>query len=498
MKEEKEKQKKKEEQLNLKEKQEKKVAKKTTKTKEETTASKEVKKTVKKAPAKKTPTKKAPAKKETTKEVKTKKTTSKTKPKAEKVVKEDKGEAVAEVKVQKKTTKKATPKTTKAKAEDSKKKSTKTTTKKKSTTSTKKSTKADAKKENKENSNIEIKEEKTNVKVSSEENTKKKEKTEENTKKKEKAKVVSTKASEKTKANNAKLEANIAKLKAIKIQETKKGKTDDTDNEEIIIDEPKGNVEKQNTKEKLAEQAELPEKKRKKKNIIIITSIITVLIIIIVLIIIVIGTLNSKNVESHDFYQWNSGKKVAYTGELISTKKDGLIELKATDENITLDSTPVYYSDEKNKVILPQDMAIVYPNDNGAAYRINQFSDIVEENGETYLETTNKTNLKQAFLYDGEDLYFFLDKTKIIVNGTTYEVSPLSYVIVRYKQNVEIYNYEKDEYQIIDISGVQDARVEADTYTINMSVDSIQTEKSEQLLIRSLSYLQPFEETIKK
>ena len=106
--------------------------------------------------------------------------------------------------------------------------------------------------------------------------------------------------------------------------------------------------------------------------------------------------------------------------------------------------------------------------------------------------------MEKPFLYDGEDLYFFLDKTKIIVNGTTYEVSPLSYVIVRYKQNVEIYNYEKDEYQIIDISGVQDARVEADTYTINMSVDSIQTEKSEQLLIRSLSYLQPFEETIKK
>ena len=144
-------------------------------------------------------------------------------------------------------------------------------------------------------------------------------------------------------------------------------------------------------------------------------------------------------------------------------------------------------------------MAIVYPNDNCVAYRINQFSNIVEENGETYLETTtNKTNLKQAFLYDGEDLYFFLERTKIIVNGTTYEVSPLSYVIVRYKQNVEIYNYEKDEYQIIDISGVQDARVETGTYTINMSVDSIRTEKSEQLLIRSLSYLQPFEETIKK
>lgn len=143
-------------------------------------------------------------------------------------------------------------------------------------------------------------------------------------------------------------------------------------------------------------------------------------------------------------------------------------------------------------------MAIVYPTNNGVTYRINQFSNIVEENGETYLETTNKTRLKQAFLYDGQDLYFFLERTKIIVNGTIYEVSPLSYVKVKYKQNVEIYNYQKDEYQLIDTTEVQDATVEADTYTINMSVDSIQTAEKEQLLIRGLSYLQPIEEVIKK
>ena len=466
MKEEKEQQKKKEEQLNLKESKEKKGVKKIAK--EETTGSKEIKKTVKKAPAKK----------DSIKEVKAKKTTSKTKSKAEK---EDNKEDVAEVKVEKKTTKKATPKT-----EGSKKKNSKTTAKKKSTVSMKKTAKADAKEENKEDSNIEINEEKANVEVSIADNTEKE----------EKAKVVSTKESEKTKANNAKLEANIAKLKGIKVQKTKITKTDDTDNEEIIIDEPKENIEKQKKKEKIEKQAQLAKKKR--KNRIIITSIVTALIIIIVLITIFIGTLNSKSIKSHNFYQWISGEKIAYTGELIFNRKEGLVELKAIDKNVTLDSTPVYYADEKNKVIFPKNMAIVYPTNNGVTYRINQFSNIVEENGETYLETTNKTRLEQAFLYDGQDLYFFLERTKIIVNGTIYEVSPLSYVKVNYKQNVEIYNYQKDEYQIIDTTEVQDATVEGDTYTINMSVDSIQTAEKEQLLIRGLSYLQPIEEVIKK
>ena len=335
-------------------------------------------------------------------------------------------------------------------------------------------------------------------------------------KKEEATKVVSNndaiveaeETAEKTKANNLKLEENIAKLKGNKPNQTSDAKNDakkisdivtkEDEGEEIIIDAPKTASENQVRKERLEEQAEQLEQKKKRKNSIITLSIIAALIVIIVVVITIIGSLNSTTVESHEFYQWYSGQKVEYKGELTFTRKEGITELKATDRKVTLDSTPVYYADETSKVIFPEDMAVVYPNNNGMMYRINHFADVVEENGETYLETTNKTRLKQAFLYDGQDLYFFLERTKIIVNGTIYEVSPLSYVKVKYKQNVEIYNYQKDEYQLIDTTEVQDATVEADTYTINMSVDSIQTAEKEQLLIRGLSYLQPIEEVIKK
>ena len=253
----------------------------------------------------------------------------------------------------------------------------------------------------------------------------------------------------------------------------------------------------------MEEQSELLEKKKKRKRKIITTSVIAALIVIIIIVIIIIGSLNSTTVESHNFYQWYSGQKVEYTGELTFTRKEGLTELKATDRKVTLDSTPVYYADENNKVIFPEDMAIVYHNNNGMMYRINHFADITEENGEIYLETnlatkTNKTKLENAFLYDGQDLYFFLERTSITVNGTTYDVSPLSYAIVRYKQSVEIYNYEKDEYQVIDTKEEQDAKVVTDTYTINMTVDSLQTAEKEQLLIKGLSYLQPFGEETEK
>lgn len=436
--------------------------------------------------------KKAPAKKDTTKETKLKKTTSKAKVKAEK---EDNSEVVAEVKPEKKTTKKATTKTAKEKAASDKKEPKKTTAKKKST-SNKKAVKEDTKVEDEKASEVEeVKEESTTVVASNNDVTEEA----------EEAKVEPVEESKKTKENNAKLEASIAKLKGKKVAETSeaedsKVETELDEAEEIIIDAPKTDSENQKRKEKLEEQAELLEKKKKRKSSIITTSIIAALIVIIVIIvIIIIGSLNSTTVESHDFYQWYSGQKVEYKGELTFTRKEGLTELKATDRKVTLDSTPVYYSDENGKVIFPEDMAVVYPNNNGMMYRVNHFADISEENGEIYLETnlattTNKTRLEKAFLYDGQDLYFFLERTSITVNGTTYEVSPLSYAIVRYKQSVEIYNYEKDEYQVIDTTETQDAKVVTDTYTINMSVDSLQTAEKEQLLIKGLSYLQPFGE----
>ena len=352
--------------------------------------------------------------------------------------------------------------------------------------------KAKVKAEKEDVSEVEVKEEEATVVASNSDATEEA----------EEAKVEPVKESKKTKENNAKLEASIAKLKGKKVAKTSeaddsKVETELDEAEEIIIDAPETDSESQKRKEKLEEQAKLLEKKKKRKSTIITTSIIAALIVIIVIVIIIIGSLNSTTVESHDFYQWYSGQKVEYKGELTFTRKEGLTELKATDRKVTLDSTPVYYSDENGKVIFPEDMAVVYPNNNGMMYRINHFADITEENGEIYLETnlatkTNKSKLEKAFLYDGQDLYFFLERTSITVNGTTYEVSPLSYAIVRYKQSVEIYNYDKDEYQVIDTTETQDAKVVTDTYTINMSVDSLQTAEKDQLLIKGLSYLQEF------
>lgn len=333
-------------------------------------------------------------------------------------------------------------------------------------------------------------------------------------------KVDDKETSKATEANNAKLDESIAKLTNKNIEEIKnavkseenssqnntsiKDKKEKTtiqdeidDREEIIINEPEEKSANQKRKEKREEESELIEKQKKRRSSIIMSSVIAALILIIVIVAIIIGNLNTTKTENHNFYQWYFGQKVEYNGQLTFTRKEGLTELKATDRKVTLDSTPVYYADEKDKVIFPEDMAIVYPTNNGLMYRVNHFSDVVKEDGDIYLESnlatsTSKDKIEKAFLYDGQDLYFFLERTNLIVNGTTYELSPLSYVIVRYKQNVQIYDYDKDEFKIIETKDTQDAKVVTDLYTIDLSVDSLKTAEKEQLLIKGLDYLTPF------
>lgn len=467
MKEEKENQKIKEEKIDLKE------------TKENKTDTKESK--AKKADEKKTTVKK----KATTKKTTTKKTTAKKTTESKKADAKLDDEETKEIdsKLEKEETKETDSKLAKEETKKVDSKEEQSEVKPKLAKSTKKSDSEEIPEENAE--------EKTTIKMEPEEVEKGE---------------ISVKQKKKTKENNAKLEASIAKLKGKKKKEKEEISNEDTstvekfdDKEEIIINEPEESEESKKRKEQLEKEGELLEKKKRRKNTIITVSIVSALIVIIIIVSIIISNLNSTKTESHNFFQWYSGQKVEYKGELTFTRKEGLTELKATDKKVTLDSTPVYYAEKENKVIFPEDMAIVFPHNNGMMYRINHFSNIIEENSDVYLETnlaveTNKTKLDQAFLYDGQDLYFFLERTNITVNGTTYEVSPLSYAIVRYKQSIEIYNYEKDEYQVIDIQDGQEAKVVTDTYTINMSFDSLQTAEKEQLLIRGLSYLKPYTE----
>lgn len=228
-----------------------------------------------------------------------------------------------------------------------------------------------------------------------------------------------------------------------------------------------------------------------KKDIIVKT--ITVIAIIIVLAIVYNFISNLETikvtVEEHEFYQYLTGNRVEYIGSLKMTRKNDITELITEDGIISLDSTPVYYKDERNKVILPENMAIAFPMNNGEIYKVNSLSTAYIDYGAVHIQKGNlDKEIYDAFLYDGNDLYFFIENTTLTVNGMEHNLPPLSYANVTYNGYIEIYNYDTEEYSYIEKAN-SDVIAKTNKYTINLSVDSMQYEGTDQLLIKRIKNL---------
>ena len=225
----------------------------------------------------------------------------------------------------------------------------------------------------------------------------------------------------------------------------------------------------------------------------LIVKLITIVSIIVVITVVYnfinnLDTINVK-VEEHEFYKYFAGEKIEYNGSLKMTRKDDITELITEDGSIILDSTPIYYKDVQDKVLLPKTMAIAFPFDNGNIYKLNSLSTVYIDYGTVYIEKGNlKKELLDTFLYDGDSLYFFIDRTTLIVNDVEYDLSPLSYVNATYGGFTEIYNAQADEYHYIDIVN-DDVIAKTSNYTINLTRDSMQYGETEQLLLRKIRQL---------
>ncbi len=204
-----------------------------------------------------------------------------------------------------------------------------------------------------------------------------------------------------------------------------------------------------------------------------------------------ISNLNTTSLEEHEFYQYFGGRKVEYTGSLeISKENNGITNLQMEDVKIELDSTPIYYKDIENKMLLPQDMAIVFPLDKGTMKRVNHFWTVQLESNIPYLQyEKSKQLVENAFLFDGKDLYIFLEPTTLIVGEERYELSPLSYAKVSYRQSVEIYQKQEDTYTTIEDANYGNVTAQTEDYEINLSTDSLKYQEKEQLLLKKIDVL---------
>ena len=182
------------------------------------------------------------------------------------------------------------------------------------------------------------------------------------------------------------------------------------------------------------------------------------------------------DLSGETYYQYFYGIMEEYSGKMDVVQRNDDIQLVLENGKVIyLDSTPIYYKNVLGKMLFAKPMELVIPDVGN--YKLSKFTNIYEENNTMQIKKFNSSKSKtinNGFIFDGNDLYFFLDDTVITIGDTEYELPPLSYVIVNYRTNVEIYNYDKNEYTIIqdenalknDIIAVNKAK----NYSVNSNI----------------------------
>lgn len=228
-----------------------------------------------------------------------------------------------------------------------------------------------------------------------------------------------------------------------------------------------------------------------KKDKIIKFLFVIIMLAVIVIAAVYISKLSKTSLDNHEFYQYFAGRKIEYSGEIeINRENQGISNLKMNDVTIQLDSTPIYYKDIENRMILPEDMAVVSPSEQGKMQRITYFSELQIKDNIAYLEYQGKKqSLEQDFLFDGNNLYIFLQDSEITIGEQTYNMSPLSYAIVTYRESVEIYQKSEDTYHVFEDVNIGNVMAKTEDYSINMSNDSLIIGEKEQLLLSSIQNL---------
>ena len=206
--------------------------------------------------------------------------------------------------------------------------------------------------------------------------------------------------------------------------------------------------------------------------------------------------LNKVTIENYEFYQYFSGIRYDYKGELTLKKNGEITKLKYTNTEIEVDSTPIYYKTIDNQIIIPQNMGLYMPRMANKNYKLPYFSVIsIEEtdtNTNAYVKYKNiKKFIEPAFLYDGSNLYVFLYNTKIKIDDEEILLSPLSYIIVNYQDEIFIYDKKTDTPRTIQ-SHVQDVVAEFEGYKVNLSTDMIMYDSNSKLLIKNVDLLKSY------
>lgn len=191
-------------------------------------------------------------------------------------------------------------------------------------------------------------------------------------------------------------------------------------------------------------------------------------------------------IKNERLYTYSLYHRLDITSQVTLDYDENVTKMIYNGEEITLMSEPIYFVGKK-EAIFPREMTIVFPRENRIQKKINRYTKVDGEGVQPVLTNTNlKYALNNAFIYDGDNVYFFVNDGKVKYGDKEVSISKFSMVVCEYNGSLAIYDYstEKMTYEK-EFKGNVIAEFEG--YSINLSEDKLIVNEESSLLDKNVT-----------
>ncbi len=229
---------------------------------------------------------------------------------------------------------------------------------------------------------------------------------------------------------------------------------------------------------------------KKTLGLALMLTVLIMLLLVVISLFLAKKNLNEYKIKNENIYMYFGEKKFEFNSDVILDKNNNITSLKTDDKKLNLYSEPVYIKNKK-KIIFPKSMNVVFPKSSFKQYKINYYT-VLTKDDEDY-KLTNKNldyRISNSFLYDGNDLYFFITKGTVTFSNQSIDISPMSYVNYSYGNGeLYIYNYDEDKVYYYPAMIDGDVIFKNDDFELNISSDSVKSGTKNKLLRKNIDDL---------
>lgn len=199
--------------------------------------------------------------------------------------------------------------------------------------------------------------------------------------------------------------------------------------------------------------------------------------------------LEQYEIKNEKLYTYSLNHRLDFYTEVTLDNKNNVTKMIYNGEEITLYTEPIYYVD-KEVAIFPNRMTVVFPLNLRKQYKLNRYTRVNGESVQVILQNENlEYGLNNSFVYDGDDVYFFVEDGVIKFGDKSVEVSKFSFVRCEYRGSLSIYNYETDT-MTYEEKVTDNVIATFDTYSVNLSVDSITVNNEPSLIDKNIEIME--------